>query len=177
MGSEFDPGMDSALDMARFVWQWLALVNAESWDWWTAVSNMLPCFPSVASGCAALFNGGERRNGQQGWNDGLVYIDPQYAITKDYGFYLTKRFWVFRHFSKFLRPGAVRYDVPNEVLPYGTVAVAGRNVDGVYSVVFVNRNATSQGVRMKLPGEGGKVTVGVQTTEKADWEEYSVAGC
>ena len=170
MGAEFDPGMDSALDMARYMWQWLTLVGAESWEWWTAVSNMLPCSPSVAPGCAAVFNGGERRNGQEGWNDGLVYIDPQYKTTGDYGFYLTKRFWVFRHFSKFLRPGAVRYDVPNEVLPYGTVAVAGRNVDGVYSVVFVNRNATSQGVRMKLPGEGGKVTVGVQTTDRADWE-------
>ena len=170
MGAEFDPGVDSALDMARYVWQWLTLVNAESWDWWTAVSNMMPCSPSVAPGCAALFNGGERQNGQVGYNDGLVYIDPQYKTTKDYGFYMTKRFWVFRHFSRFLRPGAVRYDVPNEVLPYGTVAVAGRNSDRVYSVIFVNRNATSQGVRMKLPGDGGKVTAGVQTTDKADWE-------
>lgn len=176
MGAEFDPGMDSALDMGRYIWQWLTLVNAESWDWWTAVSNMLPCSPSTHRGCAALYNGGNssKQNGQEGWNDGLVYIDPRYRVAGDYGFYLTKRYWVFRHFSRFLRSGAVRYEVPNEGLPYGTVAVAGKNADGVYSTIFVNRNATSQGVRMKLPGEGGKVTAGVQTTEKVDWGDISL---
>lgn len=29
MGSRFDPTFDSALDIARFIWQWSALINAE----------------------------------------------------------------------------------------------------------------------------------------------------
>lgn len=119
-GAEYDPSMDNALDMARFIWQWLTLVNAESWDWWTAVSNMMPCSPSLVPGCAFTYRNLTVTD-PPGYNDGLIYIDPNYATTKDYTFYLVKRYWVFRHFTKFFRPGAVRYDIPNEILPYGTV--------------------------------------------------------
>lgn len=163
MSSEYDPSINSALDTARFIWQWLTLVNAESWDWWTAVSNMMPCSPSTTPGCATS-------QAAAGWNDALLYIDPNYATTKDYNFYFTKRFWVFKHFTKFLRPGSIRFDIPNEILPYGTVAVAARNTNDVYSAIFINRNATEQAITMKLPGAGGKVTAGVQTTDIYDFE-------
>ncbi|KAL8838124.1 MAG: hypothetical protein Q9170_002265 [Blastenia crenularia] len=170
MGVEYDPGINSALDMARFIWQWLTLVNSESWDWWTAVSNYMPGSPSTCPGCEGF-------NATSGFNDGLVYIDPFFHDTKDYNFYLTKRFWVFKHFTKFLRPGAVRFDIPNEILPYGTVAVAARNVDGVYTSIFVNRNATEQAIRMKVGGNGvaGGVIKGiVQTTDKDDFADVAL---
>ncbi|KAL8905671.1 MAG: hypothetical protein Q9207_002485 [Kuettlingeria erythrocarpa] len=168
-GPEYDPSIHSALDMARFIWQWLTLVNAESWDWWTAVSNMMPCSPSKVPECATTFT----NTSGSAFNDGLLYIDPAYAETKDYTFYFTKRFWVFKHFTTFLRPGAVRYDIPNELLPYGTVAVAARNMDGVYSTIFVNRNATEQAIRMQLPGVSGKLTKAVQTTDAVDFEDVA----
>ncbi|KAI4175300.1 MAG: hypothetical protein LQ343_001836 [Gyalolechia ehrenbergii] len=167
MGPEYDPSINSALDMARFIWQWLALVNAESWDWWTAVSNMMPCSPSTTPGCATTYS----NSSGTAYNDGLLYIDPKYAETKDYNFYFTKRFWVFKHFTNFLRPGAVRFDITNEILPYGTVAVAAQNTDSVYSTIFINRNATEQGIRMELPGKGGKITASVQTTATRDFED------
>ena len=167
MGPEYDPSINSALDMARFIWQWLTLVNAESWDWWTAVSNMMPCSPTTTSVCASTYSNSQS---PAGYNDGLLYIDPNYAANKDYNFYFTKRFWVFKHFTKFYRPGAVRFDVPNEVLPYGTVAVAAKNTNDVYSTTFINRNATEQSIKMTLPGSGGELTAGVQTTAKADFE-------
>ena len=167
MGPEYDPSINSALDMARFIWQWLTLVNAESWDWWTAVSNMMPCSPTITAGCASTYSNSQS---PAGYNDGLLYIDPNYAANKDYNFYFTKRFWVFKHFAKFYRPGAVRFDVPNEVLPYGTVAVAAKNINDVYSTTFINRNATEQSIQMKLPGSGGELTAFVQTTDKADFE-------
>ncbi|KAL8924711.1 MAG: hypothetical protein Q9208_003901 [Pyrenodesmia sp. 3 TL-2023] len=170
-GSEYDPSIHSALDMARFIWQWLTLVNAESWDWWTAVSNMMPCSPSQVPGCATTFT----NTSGSAFNDGLLYIDPAYATTKDYNFYFTKRFWVFKHFTTFLRPGAVRYDVPNELLPYGTVAVAAQNTDGVYSTIFVNRNVTEQAIKMQVPGGGGggKITKVVRTTDAVDFEDVA----
>ena len=167
MGPEYDPSINSALDMARYIWQWLTLVNAESWDWWTAVSNMMPCSPSKTPDCASTYSNDAT---PPGYNDGLIYIDPHYATTKDYIFYLTKRFWVFKHFTKFIRPGAVRYDISNEVLPYGTVAVAAKNTDDVYSTIFINRNVTAQAIKMKLPGSGAKVTASVQTTDKDDFQ-------
>ncbi|KAL8779177.1 MAG: hypothetical protein Q9213_007063 [Squamulea squamosa] len=167
MGPEYDPGINSALDMARYIWQWLTLVNAESWDWWTAVSNMMPCSPSTTPGCANTYS-------TTGFNDGLLYIDPNYATTKDYNFYFTKRYWAFKHFTKFLRPGAIRFDIPNEVLPYGTVAIAAKNTNDVYSTIFINRNATEQAIRMKMPGVGGKISRAVQTTDKDDFANVPV---
>ena len=171
MGAEYDPGMDSALDMARYIWQWLTLANAESFDWWTAVSNQLPCSPTRTPGCEATYNP------TVGYNDGLIYIDGAYANTKDYNFYLTKRFWVFRHFAKFIRPGSVRYDISNEVLPYGTVAMASKGVDAIWNTVFVNRNATMQSVTVKLPTSnagGGKIIAVTQTTERENWANIPV---
>lgn len=162
-GTEWDPTMNNALDMARYVWQWLTIVNAESWDWWTAVSKMMPCSPATQATCGTTYNN------TNGYNDGLLYIDPQYATTKNYNFYFTKRFWVFRHFTKFIRPGSVRYDIPNEVLPYGTVAVASLGMDKTWNTIFINRNATSQYVTMKLPASGGKVLGVTQTTDALDW--------
>ena len=171
MGAEYDPTIDSALDMARMIWQWLTLVNAESWDWWTAVSTMMPCSPTLVPGCANTFS---NSTNPPGFNDGLVYIARGYKQTGDYTFYLVKRYWVFRHFTKFFRPGTVRYDVPNEILPYGTVAVAGRAVggrglDATWSITFVNRNATAQSVKLRVPEPGAEVIEVVQTTQEDDW--------
>ena len=167
MGSQYDPTMSNALDMARMIWQWMTLVNAESFDWWTAVSTMLPCSPSTTTSCTTY-------SASAGWNDALIYIDPNYQTTKNYSFYLTKRFWVFKHFTTFIRPGSVRYDIPNEVLPYGTVAVASLGIDSTWSVVFVNRNSTSQTVTLKMPATGGKVLRMIQTTDTEDWQSMPV---
>ncbi|KAL8665794.1 MAG: hypothetical protein Q9202_001916 [Teloschistes flavicans] len=172
-GREYDPGIASALDMARQIWQYLTLANAESWEWWTAVSIMMPCSPASLvysyPNCATQYN-----NISEAYNDGLVYVDPRYATTKDYSFYLPKRFHVLRHFSRFIRPGAVRYDVPNEMLPYGVVAVAAENSDGVFAVIFVNRNATEQSVRMEVPRPGMNVVGAVVTTQFVDWGDVEV---
>lgn len=168
MRSQYDPTMSSALDMARMIWQWLTLVNAESFDWWTAVSTMMPCSPSVDASCATIVKN------DTGWNDAFIYIDPNYPTTKDYNFYLTKRFWVFRHFTNFIRPGSVRYDIPNDVLPYGTVAVASQGTDNVWQATFINRNDTAQDVTMRLPGAGAKVQTLVQTTDEFDWDNMAL---
>lgn len=163
LNAQYDPTMSSALDMARMIWQWLTLVNAESFDWWTAVSTMIPCSPSTDASCATTVKNGS------GWNDALIYIDADYQTTKDYSFYLTKRFWVFRHFTTFIRPGSVRYDIPNEVLPYGTVAVASLGANSIWQATFINRNDTAQAVTISLPGTGAKIQGVVQTTDDVDW--------
>ena len=164
MTSEYDPTMDSALDTARMIWQFMTLVNAESWDWWTAVSTMLPCAPSTDPTCPSTYASG------QGWNDALIYIDPAYATNQNYDFYLTKRFWVFKHFTTFVRPGAVRYDIPNESLPYAVVAMASLGTDATWNTVFINRNTTAQTITLNLAGSGGKILGMTQTTATADWQ-------
>ena len=164
MKSEFDPTIGNALDMARMIWQWMTLVNAESFDWWTAVSTMMPCSPTADQTCPYTYQSGN------GWNDALIYLDNSYATNKNYEFYLTKRFWVFKHFTTFVRPGSVRYDIPNEVLPYGTVAMASKGSDNTWNSVFINRNATEQTITLKLPGVGGKLLGITQTTAEDDWK-------
>ena len=168
MTSEFDPTMDNALDMARMIWQWMTLVNAESFDWWTAVSTMMPCSPTSDPTCPSTYQSGN------GWNDALIYLDSSYASNKNYQFYLTKRFWVFKHFTTFVRPGSIRYDIPNEVLPYGTVAMASKGTDGTWNSIFINRNATAQSITLKLPGTGGKVVGMTQTTANDDWKSVTL---
>lgn len=159
--AQYDPSIDSALDMARMIWQFLTLVGAESFDWWTAVSYMMGCVGSSGTSCTD-------QNDSNGWNDAFIYIDPNYATNKNYSFYLTKRFWVYKHFTTFIRPGSVRYDIPNDVLPYGTVAVTTLDT-GTWNTIFINRNATAQAVTMKLPSSGGKILAMTETTDAEDW--------
>lgn len=168
MSSEYDPSIDNALDMARMIWQWMTLVNAESWDWWTAVSCMLPCDPTIDPTCPSKYAAGK------GWNDAFIYIDPNYRTNKNYDFYINKKFYVFKHFTTFVRPGAVRYDIPNKLLPYGTVAMASQGTDKTWNTIFINRNETAQAINFKMPGTGGKVVGMTQTTNDADWQSVTL---
>ena len=169
MFPQYDPSISSALDLARMIWQWLTLVNASSFSWWTAVSTFMPiCAPDPTS--AAFINCGSTTFNDTGWNDALIYISPTYAAAKDYRFHLTKRFWVYKHFTTFHRPGAIRHDVPNALLPYGTVAVASQDPNSnTWSATFINRNDTAQDVIMKPPETGAKVSSVIQTTDSVDW--------
>ena len=169
MKPQYDPSISSALDLARMIWQWLTLVNASSFSWWTAVSTFMPiCAPDPLS--AAFAACGTTTVNDTGWNDALIYISPTYAAAKDYRFHLTKRFWVYKHFTTFHRPGAIRHDIPNSLLPYGTVAVASQDPTvNTWSATFINRNDTAQDVIMKLRGTGAKVSSITQTTNSVDW--------
>ncbi|KAK4694688.1 hypothetical protein P7C71_g2930, partial [Lecanoromycetidae sp. Uapishka_2] len=162
MTAQYDPSIDSALDMARMIWQWLTLVGAESFDWWTAVSHGMGCVGSPGTSCTDP-------NNSNGWNDALIYIDPNYATNENYNFYLTKRFWVYKHFTTFIRPGSVKYDIPNAILPYGTVAVASLDTTGIWNTIFINRNASAQAITMELPSSGGKILAMTETTDVSDW--------
>ena len=70
-GEQNDPTIKNALIVGRYVWQYLTIVQAESFDWWTAVTN-LPCSPKVDGiQCATAINN------TAGYNSGLVYIDGE----------------------------------------------------------------------------------------------------
>ena len=71
-------------------------------DWWTALSNQIGnCNPSSSSSC---FNVAQS---SAGWNDGLIYYDPNFASTGFHGLGVTKRFYVLKHFTKAAPIGAV----------------------------------------------------------------------
>ena len=176
-GAQYDPTMGNALIVGRYVWQFLTIVQAQSFDWWTAVSSGLPCSPAIdGASCATELN----NTSSAGYNDGLIYIDPQYNTTKDYSLYLTKRAFMLKHFATFHRPGSVRYDIAQSQLPDSVNAFASKSAASpstygpgsgaqTWSVLFMNNQTAPYKFTLAAP-KGAKLKQLVQTTNEADWE-------
>ncbi|KAK5119732.1 hypothetical protein LTR85_007308 [Meristemomyces frigidus] len=166
-GAQYDPTMANAL-------------IAQSFDWWTAVTN-LPCSPTVeGEQCGAAINE------TAGYNSGLVYIDPNYNQTHDYRLWYTKRAFMMKHFAYFHRPGSARLEVPQEQLPFGVNAIASKSAgsaagvyggqepeDGAWSVLFMNNQTHAYNLTLAAPGGRAKLTRVVETTNEADWADVS----
>ena len=177
-GAQYDPTMKNALIVARYVWQFLTIVQAESFDWWTAVTN-LPCSPKIdGAQCYKSINE------TAGYNSGLVYIDGNYNQTHDYNLYTTKRAYMLKHFAYFHRPGSVCYEVPQSQLPFGVNAIASKSTsssptaygDGesqTWSVLFMNNQTHSFEMSLQVPAKGVKLARVVETTSAADWDNVS----
>jgi len=163
-GAQYDPTIDGALVMSRYIWQFLTIANAESFDWWVALSPEMGCSPSSNATCATTVN-------SLGWNDGLIYYDSSYSTSGDTMLYVTKRYWALRHFSYFIRPGATRFNVVNP--PSGVVAIATLN-DGVWDVLFINEQNNAVTFNLILPGTNGVITGITQTTAQDDWATVPV---
>ncbi len=73
-----DYGMDSALEQTKIILEDLTLLNVSAWQLWIAVSNVDYC-------------------------DGLIYENDGPRT-----FELTKRYWAYGNFTKFIAPGSVR---------------------------------------------------------------------
>jgi len=132
MGQGFDPTIDGGLRLADLIHQDLTEANDAQFDWWTALSPMLGCDPVADQGCAG-------RTNSSGWNDGLIYYDPNYATNGNQNLYTTKRFWALANFSRFVRPGALRFPISG--MPGGVWPVAFED-GGKWTVVAVNDNTS-----------------------------------
>ena len=178
-GVQYDPTMKNALIVARYVWQYLTIVQAGSFDWWTAVTN-LPCSPKTdGEKCATAINETD------GYNSGLVYIDGNYNKTRDFNLYTTKRAFMLKHFAYFHRPGSVRYDVPQSQLPFGVNAFASKSSANAakyggsgdesqtWSALFMNNQTHGCDMSLQVPSSGAKLSRVVQTTNSADWADVS----
>jgi hypothetical protein len=77
-----------------------------------SATNALPATISAEIGADAL-QGAEvaARPNDQGWNDGLLYYDRNYAENGNQRIYTTKRFYAMGNFSRYVRPGDRRYEV------------------------------------------------------------------
>ena len=163
-GSQYDPTIVGALVMSHYIWQFLTLANAESFDWWVALSPEMGCSPSSNATCATTVN-------SSGWNDGLIYYDSSYSTSGDTTLYLTKRYWALRHFSYFIRPGATRFDVIKP--PSGVLAIATLNND-VWHTLFINEQNNAVNFNLTLPGTDGIITKIIQTTAEDDWKAVPI---
>ncbi|MCD0466042.1 glycoside hydrolase [Flavobacterium sp. ENC] len=96
-GGGRDLGMQTALFVARLIHNDIAVANAASWQWWTAITRV-------------------------DYKDGLIYLDdgkstggtaPDY-VRKDGEFHDSKLLWALGNYSLFVRPGMLRVDIPDQ---------------------------------------------------------------
>ena len=144
-GGGYDFTMKTALYVARLIHTDLCFADAESWSWWRAA-------------------GGD-------YKDGLLRVYAKEGM-KDGWAVDSKLLWTFGNFSRFVRPGAVRYEITvrnddgtvkdegwND--PYGVMCSAYRNVDGRWCIVAINYSDVQRGAEFNL-----------SVSSKSNWRLY-----
>jgi O-glycosyl hydrolase len=156
-GQQYDPTITGALTLANSVYNDLAYGNDSAFQWWTALSSAMGCNPSTSSSCATSVN-------SSGWNDGLIYYDPNYATDGNQALYPSKRFYVLGQYSKYVRPGAVRYAVAGSPSGVQTLAFWQNNA---WTVVATNTNTSATTLSLDL-GSGSLTSTGSYRTSASE---------
>jgi len=156
-GGRRDLGMNTALFVARIIHNDLAIAQARSWQWWTAVS-------------------------QVDFKDGLVYLDdgsrgsggnlgPEtLSLMRDGVIRESKLLWVLGNYSRFVRPGMVRVKCvadPEQSYVNGVLASAYQGPGGKVVAVLVNLSQEDQRCDLGLTRELDTYT----TSAKANLEK------
>ncbi|CAE6407534.1 unnamed protein product [Rhizoctonia solani] len=100
----YDPTIRGGLHFATMIMQSFIVVQEPHYDFWTLASSMIGCSPLGNPSCVNSIN-------TSGWQDGLIYYDPNYAQNGNYALYVTKHYWTTKHFGNFVKPGFVRHAV------------------------------------------------------------------
>jgi len=158
----FDPTIISALQLGQLLYQAFTQTLDVHFDWWTALSNALGCTPTSSSSCATTKN-------SNGWNDGLIYYDPNAVSNGNYNLYTVKRFFLVKHFATIIKPGSVLHLVSG--LPSSVEGLAF-SLNGHTSLILMNMGSSSQSV--SLSG-AGSFTAAHQTTASVDWGTISIS--
>ncbi|QRW24543.1 Cellulase (glycosyl hydrolase family 5 protein) [Rhizoctonia solani] len=102
----YDPTIRGGLHFATMMMQSFIVVQETHYDfgpYYQAV-RMIGCSPLGNPSCVNSIN-------TSGWQDGLIYYDPNYAQNGNFALYLTKHYWTMKHFGNFVKPGFVRHAV------------------------------------------------------------------
>ena len=119
-GGGYDFSMKTALYVARVIHHDLCYADAESWSWWRA------CGGDYKDGLIRVY---DRQSGRPSSPSGR----PGEVLARD-----SRLLWALGNYSRFVRPGAVRYEVDGPEDPYGLMVSAYRNTDGRWVVVALN---------------------------------------
>ncbi|KAJ6518249.1 glycoside hydrolase [Mycena vitilis] len=137
----YDPTIGNALMFAGLVFQSFVLAGEPHYDFWTLVSNGIGCSPLTSPTCATTPNA-------NGWTDGMIYYDPNYATNKNFNLYLTKHFYTYKHFGNFVKPGTQRQPLTGPDVQQWMMAVS---TPTTYSVLAMNPNATDTTLSLTFP--------------------------
>ncbi|WP_416967842.1 glycoside hydrolase [Streptomyces sp. 4F14] len=130
---EYDPTIEGGLNLSRIIYKDFAVAHDSAFQWWVALSEMIGSDPYAKNG--------------DGWNDGLIYYDPNYATNGNQTLYFTKRYYVLGQYSKFVKPGSVAHNVTG--MPSGVEATA-YDRGGQWVVVVNNHNAAETAVDVRF---------------------------
>ncbi|WP_405719399.1 ricin-type beta-trefoil lectin domain protein [Streptomyces sp. NBC_01537] len=156
---EYDPTIDNALLMSRIVYKDFATAHDSAFQWWVALASGYGSDPYT-------------RN-DEGWNDGLVYYDPDYAANGNQTLYMTKRYYALGQYSKFVRPGAVLHNVTGA--PSG-VEVTAYDHKGTWTLVVNNHNAAETPLSLRFNSKADiSATRAVRTSATEDWAKVTPA--
>ena len=79
------------------------------------------------------------------YKDGLIRMWPREQRAQD-----SKLLWALGNYSRFVRPGAVRYEVAGPEEPYGLMCTAYKNEDGRWTAVVINYGPESRPFSLTL---------------------------
>ncbi|WP_079085540.1 glycoside hydrolase [Streptomyces dysideae] len=150
---EYDPTIDGGLNLSRIMYKDFATAHDSAFHWWVALSEMIGSDPYA-------------RN-DDGWNDGLIYYDPDYATNGNQTLYFTKRYYALGQYSKFVKPGSVMHNVTGA--PDG-VEVSTYDRDGKWVVVVNNHNTTETALDLRFNSKKPLwATKAVRTSADENW--------
>lgn len=124
-GNGYDFTMKTALYVARIIHHDLCFANAESWSWWRAAG--------------------------ENYKDGLIRIFTNNHMKSGHAAD-SRLLWALGNYSRFIRPGAVRYEVSSTKPfdPYGLMCSAYRNQDGHWVAIVINYSDQPQHFSLRL---------------------------
>lgn len=158
-GGGFDTTMKTALYVARIIHHDIVLGGASSWQWWRAVG--------------------------EDYKDGLIREFSDYPH-RDGTVIDSKLMWSLGNFSRFVRPGAVRYgllvlDDQQQVVeggdtdPTGIMCSAYRNTDNTWVFVVINYSQEDRTIGFSL-GKGDKKKWRMYRTSDVEGENLKPVG-
>ncbi|KAL5513444.1 hypothetical protein ACEPAH_3843 [Sanghuangporus vaninii] len=170
----FDPTVVGGLQLGQLIYQSFTQALDEHFDFWTALSSGIGCSPRQNLTCQVSIN-------SDGWNDGLIYYNPDFASSGDFTLYLTKRYYIFKHFARFAFIGSTRYNVTG--LPDGVFGLVFKSDQDEQtelgtaktSFILMNMGTATQNVDFSQAGLGTRIG-GVLTDFEFDWQDGILSG-
>ena len=144
-GGGYDFTMKTALYVARVIHHDLKYADAESWSWWRA------CGGDYKDGLIRVWDGERQRRSD---------TKPSVRRGQD-----SKLLWALGNYSRFVRPGAQRYEVSGEEDPYGLMVTAYQNADGTWVTVAINYSNSPQEFTLKMSDGKSRQWVAYRTSD------------
>lgn len=162
-GGRRDLGMKTALYYARVIHHDLVLAHANSWQFWTAVSNA-----DYKDGLVYIDNG---NNGIANYN----HPDTK-ALQYDGHVRESKTLWAFGNYSRFVTPGMKRIHVEiQDETARGDLMISGYKDEktGKLALVAVNTSSSEQIIKLDLAKRMTKKRLDMYTTSAEHNLAYS----